>query len=133
MPSRPIVIEVERDAKLGEPGDCGGRSGDDMLDHFEIVEPGPGNHRVANVGVEAVALFEDGGDPALRPFGRAASQWAFGEDGNLAMLGKVKRSGKSGRAGADDDNVVIAHATSRVSVKKTSSRSGSLVETSTIS
>ena len=75
---------------------------DDTLDHFQIVEPRPGDHRVADMRLEAVALLEHRGDPALRPFGRPAAQFALGQHRDLLRARERQRSGQPRRAGADD-------------------------------
>ena len=64
-------------------GDRRGRGVDDMLDHFAVVEPGAGDHRVADMRFEAVAFLEHRGDAALRPAGRAFAQRALGDHRDL--------------------------------------------------
>ena len=135
MPAFSRVVEIERDAKFGEPRDRGGGAADDMLDHGEVVEAGARDHRVADMILKTVARLKHRGDPALCPFGRAAAKLALGEHRNALGRGQVERGGQPGGAGADDQHVerrVAQTVTARVRLRKTSSRSGSRVETSTM-
>ena len=84
------------------------RRADDMLDHRAVVEARAGDHRVVDMGVEAVAFLEHRGDPALRPVGRALAERALGDHRDLARLGEVERRGQPGRARADDQDVELA-------------------------
>src|SRR5437868_6851802 len=131
-----IALLREGHAELDQMLDRARRRFDDMLDDADIVQPGAGDHRVVDVGIEAVAFLEHRGDPALRPAGRAFAEGALGDDRHLAGLGKVERRGQSRRARADDQDVGFdAHAASwsaAVRLRNTSSRSGSRVETSTM-
>ena len=79
-----------------------GRARDDMLDHFAAVEPGAGDHRVADMGFEAVAFLEHRGDPALRPAGRAFAERALGDHPDLQSGREGQRRGQPRRARADD-------------------------------
>ncbi len=78
MPAVSVVVEVERHPEIGQPRDRRRRSADDMLDHRAVVQARPGDHRVLDMRVEAVAFLEHRGDPALGPFGRPAAQFALG-------------------------------------------------------
>src|SRR5512139_548078 len=106
-----------------------------MLDHRQIVESGPCDHRIADMRLEAVALFQNGGDPALRPTRCSIAQASLGDDPYFQPGGQVKCSRQACGAGAYDEDVEgtgAQAAASRVKLRKTSSRSGSRVETSTI-
>ncbi len=131
MPPLTIFTEVERHAKRCEPGDGGGGFGHDMLDDGAVVEPRARVHRVADVVFEGVAILKDCSDAPLRPTGCAFVQGTLGDYADLEGWRKRKRGGQPGSARADDQNVEIAQAASaRVSARKTSSKSGSRVETS---
>src|SRR5687767_2997464 len=106
-----------------------------MLNHLLVVEAGTGDHRVADVRLEAVTFLEHRGDAALRPAGRAFAKRALGDHRHLASLGQIERRGQPGRPRPDDQHVRgLAHAarSSATRLRNTSSRSGSLVDTSTI-
>src|SRR5689334_10954013 len=107
-----------------------------VLDDLDVVEPGPGNHRVLDVRFEAVAFFEYRGDAALRPARSSLAERALGDHGDPMSFGEVECRRQSRRARTDDQDVgVDAHAAScaaDVRLRKTSSRSGSRVETSTM-
>ena len=126
-----IVIEVERHAQFGQPRDCGRRAADDMLDDRTVIEARAGDHRVADMGFEAVAFLEYGGDPALRPSSRAFAQPPLGDHPDLILGRQRQRRRQAGCARSDDQDVEFGQAASaRVSARNTSSRSGSLVDTS---
>src|SRR5437899_476545 len=116
--------------------DCARRRLDHMLYDPLVVESGSGNHRVVDVGFEAVAFLEHCGDSALRAPGRAFAERALGDHRYLMSLSEVECGSQPGRAGADDEHVGSrAHAASgsaETRLRNTSSRSGSRVETSTI-
>ena len=76
-----------------------------MLDHGAIVEPGPGNHRILDMRVEAVAFLEHRGDPALRPFGRPAAELPLGQHRHFSCRRQMQSRGKPSRARSDDDDV----------------------------
>ncbi len=132
-----IPFGRERHAEPGQPLDRGGRALDDAFDDVAVVEAGAGDHRILDMMLERVAGFEHRGDPALRPGGRPLVERALGEDGDAEPLGEIERRGQPRRARTDDEDVGlsrgVAHAlVARVRLRNTSSRSGSLVETSTM-
>ena len=131
-----IAFAGERHAELDQVLDRARRGFDDMLDDLHVVEPRAGDHRVVDVGFEAVAFLEHRGDPALRPARRAFAKRALGDHRDLVRLGEIERGGQPRRARADDEDVGGgAHAASCVAdvrLRNTSSRSGSRVDTSTI-
>jgi hypothetical protein len=85
------ILAGERHAETDQMLDRPGRGLDDMLDHADVVQPRAGDHRVVDVGFEAVALLEHGSDPALRARRSAVSQRAFGDHCDLVRLGEVER------------------------------------------
>jgi hypothetical protein len=148
---------IERHAEIDQPVDRVRRALDDIFDRLAPVEPRARDHGVADMVLERIAGIEHGGDPALRPCGRAAGQRTLGEHQHPQLFGKRERGGQPGRAGPDDDDVMaivyvgIPHDTLMagrhqrckhlrrlrgqacvVSETNTSSRSGSRVVTSSI-
>src|SRR3546814_5984553 len=81
---------------------------DHELDRLAPVESRARDHRILDMIFERVAGIEHRRDPTLRPGGRPAGQLALREDEHAAMVGKRDRGGQPRRAGADDDDVVIA-------------------------
>src|SRR4029079_11903484 len=129
------ALARERYPQFDQPLDRPGRGLDDMLDYIPIVEACARYHRVVDVRFEAVAFFEHRRDSALRPSSRAFAQGTLGNDRDLVRLGEIEGSSQPGRTGADDKHVRRgAHAASEraTRLRKTSSRSGSRVRTSTI-
>ena len=100
-------ILVERHAEIGQPRDRGGRVFDHEFDRLAPVEPAAGDHRVADVIIEGIALVEHRGDPALCPGGRARIERAFGQHHDFAMFGQNQRSGQPGGPRPDDQNVMF--------------------------
>jgi hypothetical protein len=103
---------VERDSELDQASDRPRGTLDDELDRLAPIEPGAGNHCVADVVLEGIAGVEHRGDPALRPRGRARGQRAFREYRHRALLRQRQRGGEPGGARADDEHVasVCCHA-----------------------
>ena len=99
---------VERDAECGQPVDGGGGVFDDIFDGGAVVEAGACDHRVLDVAFIGIAGFEDSGDAALRPGGRAGRHVALGEHCDPEARGEIEGSGQPGSAGADDDDIEVA-------------------------
>ena len=99
------VFGCERHAERDQTLDRARRGFDDMLDDLAVVQARAGDHGVVDMGFEAVAFLEHGGDPALRPRARAVAQCALGDHRDLVGLGKVERRGQPRRAGTDDEDV----------------------------
>ncbi len=128
------LADVERHADRGKPVDRGGGVLGDEVDGGAVVQATAGDHRVLDMAFERVAGFEHRGDAALRPGGRAVGDVAFRQDDDAEAVGEAERRRQPGGARTDDDDVVLAglaHAAWLVSLRKTSSRSASRVETST--
>jgi hypothetical protein len=71
---------VEGHAEIDQTPDRFGRMLDHEFDRLAPIEPGPGDHGIADVILEGVALVEHGGNPALRPRGRTAVKRALGQN-----------------------------------------------------
>src|SRR6185369_13690105 len=131
-----VAFLRERHAEVQEVFYRPGRRPDDMLDDPAVVEPGAGDHGVVDVRVEAVAFFEHRRDTALRPAGCAFAERPLGNHRDFVRFGKVERGREPSRTRADNEDVGRElHATScaaEVRLRNTSSRSGSRVETSTM-
>src|SRR4029453_13059639 len=84
------IFTRKRHAQLDEPGNRPWSLADDMFDDTAVVEAGTGDHRIVDVGFEAVALLQHGWDTPLRPRGRAVPDPALGNDRDLAGPGEVE-------------------------------------------
>ncbi len=93
-----LAFGVERHAQLDQPVDRMRRAFDHEFDRFQPVEPGAGDHGVADMVLEGVTGIEHCGDTALRPGGRAAIGGALGQDQHLAGVRQRQRRGQSRRA-----------------------------------
>jgi len=137
-----VLAGVERHAQRRQPVDGGGG----MLHHKfhggAVVQPGAGHHRVLDMAFKRVPWLQHGSDPALRPGSGAGAEVPLRQHRHLEAGGKIERRCQPGSAGADHDHVMRigimvralghqAQTTERVSSRNTSSRSASLVETST--
>ncbi len=123
---------VEGDAHIFQPCDRGRGIFDNKFHGFAPIQARAGDHRVVDMIFERVPRIKHGGDPALRPGRRTAGEFALGQHQHLVGAGQRDRGGKAGSAGADNDDVVVHAALARVRLRNTSSRSASLVVTSTI-
>ena len=79
---------------------------DDELDGGAVVEARPGDHRILDMGLEAVARLQHRRDPALRP---ACRPLAFEQHRHLEALGEIERRRQAGRARPDDQDIRLAH------------------------
>ena len=102
---QPRPVGVERHTKGDQALDRRRGALDDVFDRLEPVEPGAGDHCVANVIGKGIAGIEHRGDPALRPGGRTAVERALGQHRHLVLRRQRQRGGEPGRARADDENV----------------------------
>ena len=96
-----------RRPERGQPADRFGRMFHHEFDCFATVQPATGNHRIADVILERVALVEHGGDPALRPGRRSGIKRTFGEHQHLQPLCQYQRRGQSCRARSNDQYVMV--------------------------
>ena len=104
VPALAVAVAGEGHAQLRQPRDRRRRVLDHELDRGAVVEAGAGDHRVLDMRLERVAGLEHRRDPALRPAGRAL---ALGQHRHLEALREVERRRQPGRAGADDQDVVV--------------------------
>ena len=123
---------VERNAHILQPGNRGRGIFHDKFNGFTPVEPSAGNHCVVDMVFERIACIEYRSDSALGPCGRSAGQFTLGQHQHLVGPGQRDRGAQPGGAGPDNNDVVIHAALARVRLRNTSSRSASLVVTSTI-
>jgi hypothetical protein len=87
-----LPVAVERHAELAQPVDRRGRALDHELDRLAPVEPGAGDHGVADVLLERVAGIEHRAIPPCAHGGRAAGQRALGEHQHLARSRQRQRA-----------------------------------------
>ena len=109
------IFGCERHAQVDQMLDRARRGLDDMLDDLAVVEARAGDHRVVDVGFEAVAFLEHRGDPALRASAGAVAERALGDHRDLVGLGKVECRGQPGRARTDDQDVGLDRSSRRAS------------------
>ena len=74
-----------------------------------VAEPGAGFERVAHVQLEGILLARYARDAALRPGGVGLRAFAFGDDRDRPVPGRLQGKGQSGDAAADDDEIVFLH------------------------
>ena len=96
---------IERHAQLFEPADRFGCVLDHEFNRVAPIEPGAGDHGVADMVIEGVAFVEHGGDAALCPRGRSAIECALRQHQHAAAFSQHQCGGESGGAGADDQHI----------------------------
>ena len=79
---------------------------DHETDGVVVAEAGAGDVGIPDVVLDAVRLVQDGGDAPLGPAGGAVEELVLGDQGDLAVPGKVQGGGHAGEAAADDQDVV---------------------------
>ena len=96
-----VEVHPERDQLLDRTAGVAG--GD--VDHLTSAESSPGDQRVADVVFPGVILQPGRGDAPLCPAGVALDALALGEDGHLAVGGRLEGKQQTSEAASDDDDV----------------------------
>ena len=100
-----VFIAVEFDAKAQQVFNRCGPAFRENMRSLRINQPRAGLHGVGEVEVWRVVFADRGGEPALRPWRRAAfAQRACGDDGDRTGA-ELQRCIKPGNARADDEDI----------------------------
>ncbi len=103
-------VAIEDDAHVLEFHDVGGCLAAHDLDGVLVGQIVASFDRVKGVRLPCVALADSGVDAALRSVRMTAQRVDLGDDGNVgAAPGGLERRPHPGKAGTQDDNVVIGY------------------------
>ena len=83
-----------------------GRAFDHETHHLPGIEPGAGDHRILDVGLERIGRIQHRGDAALGPVGGALVELALGQDADAGAFRQLQRDGEPARAAAQDQDVM---------------------------
>ena len=92
---------IQRHPPIDQFVDPLARARHDLPNDRLVTQPGPGDHRVVHVLIDAVVLVDHHADPALGPVGVRVLNVALGRDDDIAVLLRRDRRTQPGHAPTD--------------------------------
>ena len=126
-----IALQIEWHAKLCQSFNRERRILHDKFNRGAVIQPRACDHRILDMVGKIIARLQHGGNPTLRPSSCAIGNGTLGQHRNLARCRQLQRRRQPRRA-RPNDQYIRFHQAALVRRRKTSSRSASLVVTSTM-